>query len=62
LTVLLLAAACSSDDKGTPASSGTYEEYGGSAAETPVRVCTFAGGREIPSWVAGAVWSFFKKL
>lgn len=47
---------------GTPASSGTCEEYGGCAPETPVRVCTFAGGHEIPNWIAGAVWSFFKKL
>jgi poly(3-hydroxybutyrate) depolymerase len=47
---------------GTPASSGHCDEYGGCAAATPIRVCTFAGGHEIPNWVAGAVWSFFKKL
>jgi poly(3-hydroxybutyrate) depolymerase len=36
-------------------------EYGG-CPETPVRTCSFAGGHEIPNWVAGAVWNFFKKL
>lgn len=47
---------------GAPAESGHCDEYGGCKAETPVRVCTFDGGHEIPNWVAGAVWSFFKKL
>jgi polyhydroxybutyrate depolymerase len=37
-------------------------EYGGCAPGTPVRTCTFSGGHEIPAWVAGAVWGFFKKL
>jgi poly(3-hydroxybutyrate) depolymerase len=47
---------------GTPEESGHCDEYGGCAAGTPVRTCTFDGGHEIPGWVAGAVWSFFKKL
>jgi hypothetical protein len=29
---------------------------------TPLRTCTFTGGHEIPPWVAGAIWNFFKKL
>jgi polyhydroxybutyrate depolymerase len=37
-------------------------EYGGCSPGTPVRTCTFSGGHEIPPWVAGAVWGFFKKL
>jgi poly(3-hydroxybutyrate) depolymerase len=41
---------------------GTCVDYGGCKAETPVRTCTFAGAHEIPPWVAGAVWDFFKKL
>jgi poly(3-hydroxybutyrate) depolymerase len=47
---------------GTPAESGTCVEYGGCAPATPLRTCTFMGGHEIPPWVQGAVWSFFKKL
>jgi poly(3-hydroxybutyrate) depolymerase len=47
---------------GAPAESGTCVEYGGCDPGTPVRTCTFNGGHEIPNWVAGAVWSFFKKL
>jgi poly(3-hydroxybutyrate) depolymerase len=37
-------------------------EYAGCEPGTPLRTCTFSGGHEIPPWVAGAVWSFFKKL
>jgi poly(3-hydroxybutyrate) depolymerase len=47
---------------GTPEESGHCDEYGGCAAGTPVRTCTFDGMHEIPPWVAGAVWNFFKKL
>jgi len=47
---------------GTPAEGGTCVEYGGCDAGKPVRTCTFDGGHEIPNWVQGAVWSFFKKL
>lgn len=47
---------------GTPEESGHCDDYGGCTAGTAVRTCTFAGGHEIPGWVAGAVWSFFKKL
>jgi polyhydroxybutyrate depolymerase len=42
--------------------AGSCVDYGGCAAATPIRTCTFAGGHEIPPWVAGAVWNFFKKL
>lgn len=42
--------------------SGMCVDYGGCNPATPVRTCTFAGGHEIPPWVAGAVWDFFKKL
>jgi poly(3-hydroxybutyrate) depolymerase len=48
--------------KGALDESGTCVDYGGCKPETPVRTCTFAGGHEIPPWVAGAVWDFFKKL
>jgi hypothetical protein len=48
--------------KGALDESGMCTDYGGCKAETPVRTCTFAGGQEIPPWVAGAVWDFFKKL
>ena len=48
--------------KGALDESGVCTDYGGCKAETPVRTCTFAGGHEIPPWVAGAVWDFFKKL
>jgi len=37
-------------------------EYGGCDPGKPVRTCTFSGGHEIPPWVAGAVWGFFKGL
>jgi poly(3-hydroxybutyrate) depolymerase len=37
-------------------------EYGGCDPDKPVRTCTFSGGHEIPGWVAGAVWGFFKGL
>jgi poly(3-hydroxybutyrate) depolymerase len=42
--------------------SGTCIDYGGCGSATPLRTCTFMGGHEIPPWVAGAVWNFFKKL
>jgi poly(3-hydroxybutyrate) depolymerase len=48
--------------KGALDESGACTDYGGCAANTPVRTCTFAGGHEIPPWVASAVWDFFKKL
>jgi poly(3-hydroxybutyrate) depolymerase len=48
--------------KGALDQSGECVEYGGCADATPVRTCTFAGGHEIPPWMAGAVWDFFKKL
>jgi pimeloyl-ACP methyl ester carboxylesterase len=47
---------------GAPAEGGTCVEYGGCAPGTPLRTCTFMGAHEIPPWVQGAVWSFFKKL
>ncbi|HET6335892.1 MAG TPA: hypothetical protein VFG30_21850 [Polyangiales bacterium] len=37
-------------------------EYAGCMPNKPVRTCRFAGGHEIPGWVAGAVWGLFKKL
>jgi poly(3-hydroxybutyrate) depolymerase len=37
-------------------------EYAGCMPNKPVRTCRFDGGHEIPPWVAGAVWGFFKKL
>jgi poly(3-hydroxybutyrate) depolymerase len=48
--------------KGALDESGTCTDYGGCNPKTPVRTCTFDGGHEIPPWVAGAVWAFFKKL
>lgn len=48
--------------KGALDESGMCTDYGGCAPGTPVRTCTFSGGHEIPPWVAGAVWDFFKKL
>ena len=48
--------------KGALDESGMCTDYGGCKAETPVRTCTFSGGHEIPPWVAGAVWDFFKHL
>jgi polyhydroxybutyrate depolymerase len=46
--------------KVTPAQPAGCSDYGG--CTTPFRACTFNGGHEIPNWVAGAVWSFFKSL
>lgn len=48
--------------KGALDQSGMCTDYGGCKAETPVRTCTFTGGHEIPPWIAGAVWNFFKNL
>jgi poly(3-hydroxybutyrate) depolymerase len=36
--------------------------YDGCAPGEPVVWCAFDGGHEIPSWVGGAVWSFFGAL
>jgi poly(3-hydroxybutyrate) depolymerase len=48
--------------KSTPDEAGTCSDYGGCGALTELRTCTFTGGHEIPPWVAGAIWNFFKKL
>jgi polyhydroxybutyrate depolymerase len=46
----------------TPATPDGCVDYGGCDPGTPVRTCSFSGGHEIPPWVAGAVWGFFKTL